>query len=243
MLTTLTKGFTIVEIIVVITVSGILAGILFGPLNSLYLSNTKSLTSVVQLSDIKVALRQMEKSAALGISYAAQSYPDSNSKIWKWNDASGLLSAPLIITANATEKNASGDRALAYNFSSTCTQFPIPMTYNILFYVQDGSLYRRTIKPPITTTCSGNAIEQKTSCTDPSSSTICTANDALLIKGVTGFSIAYYQDSNSPTSTTPASDAAVVTYRSAVITLETTAGRGGAQATASSSLRISLVNA
>lgn len=243
MSTTLTKGFTIVEIIVVMTVCGILVSMLFGPLNSLYLSNTKSLTSVVQLSDIKVALRQMEKSAALGISYAAQSYPDSDNKTWKWNDASGLLSAPLIITASATEKNTSGDRALAYNLTSSCSQFPIPMMYNILFFVQNGSLYRRTIKPPITATCSGNAIEQKTTCIDPTSGPVCTATDALLIKGVTGFSIEYYQDSNSPSSTTPASDAAVPTYKSAVITLETTAGRGGAQATASSSLRISLVNA
>ncbi len=113
-----------------------------------------------------------------------------------------------------------------------------------MFFVKDSTLYRRTITPPNPATCSGNAIEQKMTCADPTlNPSACNTSDAVLLKGVTEFSLAYYQESNSPSSSVPASDIALQAYKSVVVTVKTTAGTGGAKTTATNSLRISLVNA
>ncbi len=83
MLVLVSKGFTIVETLVVVTVCGVLITLLFGPLSDLFTSNTKSLTSVVQTSDIKTALRQMEKSSALGLLSSATDSHDIRDHVFR----------------------------------------------------------------------------------------------------------------------------------------------------------------
>ena len=54
------SGLTIPEIVVVITVLGILMGILFTSLYDLYASNSNALKTVVTTGDMRTALRTIE---------------------------------------------------------------------------------------------------------------------------------------------------------------------------------------
>lgn len=55
------KGFTIVEVIVVIAVVGILTSLVLGPIGDFYQANTVSLGRATKESDIRGVLRQIEK--------------------------------------------------------------------------------------------------------------------------------------------------------------------------------------
>ncbi len=55
------KGFTIVEVIVVLTVVGILTSLVLGPIGDFYQANTVSLGRATKESDIRGVLRQIEK--------------------------------------------------------------------------------------------------------------------------------------------------------------------------------------
>lgn len=247
-----TSGFTLVEIIIVVTVCGILTGLLFGPLSDLYSANTQGLTSIIQTTDVKSTLRQMEKTLALGNSFAAQSFPDSNGKSWNWNDTTysagnPLIGNPLIINSYATEVNASGNRVIAMVYYANCSNFPQRMSYNTVFFVKKdagqntGTLYRRTITPTPSTACDDPIkIEQKTSCDSPPAG--CTIRDAVIATNVTDFTVKYFAASDGATPDTSPSAASFPTYKTVTVSLTTTVGVGTTQTSVTNSLRMSLVN-
>lgn len=242
------QGFTLVEIVIVVTVCGILTGLLFGPMNDLYLANTQGLTSTVQSTDVRSALRQMEKTIQLGNGFIYNvGFPDVTGKQWQWNDTEAqagvrLVGNPLIVSSYMSETIGS-DRTLAVQATPVCTYLPVVLNYYTVFYVRDATLYRRTIKPTPSTTCDGGTVEQKNSCLLPATTTNCQINDAVLLRNVTGFTIAYYTNSTDKDAVTNiAGSAQFATFKTAVITLETSIGTGSAQARARSSLRMSFVN-
>lgn len=244
MLRHLSSGFTLVEVIVVMTVCGILTGLLFGPLNDLYAFNAQGLTSIVQATDTKSALRQMEKTIALGNSFVAQSSADGTNKTWRWNNATSLLDNPLIVSSYATEINASGNKVIATQYSSICVNLPSQMSYHTVFFVKDGALYRRIIKPTPSQTCDGRPIDQKNTCEQPSLyPASCEGVDAKLLENVTGFSVQYFDASNSTTGIVPSSDSQFTSFRTVTIRLTTTTRVGSEQSVITNSLRMSLINA
>ena len=245
-----TSGFTLVEVIVVVTVTGILTGLLFGPLSDLYFANAQGLTSIVQATDVKTSLRSMEKTIAFGNAFAAiTDATDADNNIWKWNNTSGLLGSPLIIKSNATEVNAQGNRVIATVYMVNCNNVPTRMTYNTVFFVKKdasqnvGTLYRRTIIPSPATTCDDPIkIEQKNSCQSPASNpTNCSVSDAVIATNVTGFTVQYFSASDSATAVTP-DEASFPTYKTATVTLTTTVGVGSTKTSVTNALRMSLIN-
>jgi len=237
------KGFTLVEVIVVMAVCGILTGLLFGPLNDLYTFNAQGLSSVVQATDTRSALRQMEKVVALGNSFAPQSASDATGKTWRWNDATSLLDKPLIISSYATQLNTSGNKVIATQYSSICANLPTQMSYNTVFFVKNSALYRRVIKPTPALTCDGNPIDQKNTCEIPSAyPTTCEGVDAKILDNVTGFTVQYFDASTGVTGITPTNDSQFATFKTVTITLSTTAGPGSAKTIVTNSLRMSLLN-
>jgi prepilin-type N-terminal cleavage/methylation domain-containing protein len=237
------KGFTLVEVIVVMAVCGILTGLLFGPLNDLYTFNAQGLSSVVQATDTRSALRQMEKVVALGNSFAPQSTADATGKTWRWDDATSLLDKPLIVSSYATQLNVSGNKVIATQYSTICANLPQQMSYNTVFFVKNNALYRRVIKPTPALTCDGNPIDQKNTCESPSSyPTTCSGTDAKLLDDVTGFTVQYFDTSASVTGITPTSDSQFPAFKTVTITLTTTVGPGSVKTIVTNSLRMSLIN-
>lgn len=113
-------GFTIVELIVVITVVALLTPIILGPLGNIYQSSTESLGRATKESDIRGVLRQIEKDLANNKSFAPSHIVAAplGAKIgatwganWSYNGMGGDYSTRRVLIAKvpATSKLQSSD--------------------------------------------------------------------------------------------------------------------------------------
>ena len=197
------SGFTIPEILVVTIVTGILLSLLFGPLDSLYTANNSGLKSITQISDLKTALNIMRKDISMAVEFRATNDvadafgPDNNpltSDTWRWKGSSSVTeTGRVLITRNYATTGTADDpsRMLVLNNIDCST----PLMNNVVYFVKDGSLYRRTLKNT-STPCSGT-IAQKTTCATGSTGSGCEGTDAKLLTNVTLFKIDYYENPNS----------------------------------------------
>ena len=138
------SGFTIVELIIVVLVTGILIGLLFGPLDDLYMSNNRGLQSSIVTSDVNSTMQTIRQTAS--ISY---SFDDSNTI----TDPVGTLwtgSSNVLITSNyVTSTDLSGTKMLLKG-GAGCS----PLFNQYVFFVKDKILYRRTLTSKgITSVC------------------------------------------------------------------------------------------
>lgn len=197
------SGFTIPELLVVIVVTGVLLSLLFGPLDSLYTANNSGLKSITQINDLKTALNIMRKDISMAIDFRTTNDnsdafgPDNNyltSDAWSWQgDATVTDTSRVLITRNyaTTSTPDDADRMLVLS-SIDCST---PLSNNLIYFVKDGTLYRRTLKNS-SIPCSGS-IAQKTTCASGSSGSGCDGTDIRLLTNVTRFAIDYYADPNS----------------------------------------------
>lgn len=200
------SGFTIVELVVVITVMTLLTGLLFGPLTDLYTSNTSSSAQVTQDSDTRSALRQIASDLSysngfIGTIIAPTTPTGSNDGINPW-----LYTVPS--AASSTNVDANTQVLMAKVFATdlpysdqerkpigsgscdlTLGSF-VQNTY--IYFVKSGTLYRRMMvnSPATGTPCASTPISQQQSCRTISTPT-CPAADAVLLKNVTSFLIDY----------------------------------------------------
>jgi prepilin-type N-terminal cleavage/methylation domain-containing protein len=237
------KGFTVVELIVVITVSGLLMTVLFGPLNDLYQDNTRGVKSVIQVADTRGALRFIQHNVSLGYSFLnTNQITDPTGTSWTWT-GSGTTSRVLITRNYATTideaVDTSGTRALLYG-SGACSA--TPLFNNIIYFVNNGTLYRRTIKNT-TSTCAG-AVGQKQTCTAGYTNPACQATDAKILSNVTNFTVDYYDTASSTTPITNqySDTSAPGAAKTVVITVTARSGTGAIDTTTTSSLRITRLN-
>lgn len=191
MLTKRSSGFTIPELIVVISVIGVLIGLIFGPFDDLYWANSQSLQTIVQTTDTRGALRQIEREITISKGFLKESTMDINGDtpyVNKWNGTSNVL-----ITENYALDlpSATGDVVMA---APACTT---PITVNYVYFVYDRTLYRRTLKTvPTPAGCAGASISQKRTCYAVSLSPAnCEGRDAKIITDVDSFTISYFTKS------------------------------------------------
>lgn len=237
------SGFTVVELIVTITVSGLLMTMLFGPLNDLYTDNTKGLKSVIKVADTKGALRFIEPTVALSYSFHhTNPIPDPFGTIWSW--AGTDATKRVLITSNyATDIDINVDTANARTLvkDATCSN-PLLNTY-IYFVSSDGTLYRRIIKNTAAT-CNSVPIAQPQTCQIGFINPVCNTRDAVLLTGVTNFTVDYYSEPSDATAmanqyttnTVPSAAKAVV------ITLTARSGTGANDTTTTSKIRVARLN-
>jgi len=211
------SGFTIVEILVVLTVLGILIGLVLNTLGDFYYANTTSLGKTVQDTDTRYSLRAIETelsntagwSTSLPVSAAPLGMNNSGTA-WSYcgNDCATDGKRVLIAYVTATDKPKSDNTRMptftpnTSNNSCDPAQAGIIKNALIYFIAQDpnGStnLYRRTIVNPFNLSiCAGSAIDasQKTTCSPwqvGTYSAVCKGPDALLLPNVTSLSINYY---------------------------------------------------
>lgn len=235
------SGFTIVELIVVVTVMGLLIGLLFGPLDDLYVSNTTSAGQTTQDSDTRSALYRI----ATDLTYAngfigSITTPvtplgaGSDNGVAGWSATSGSSTDIHVLMASvyasdaaesasnrkpiAVNQNPLAGCSASYIESQIASQNIAKNTY--IYFVRNGNLYRRTMvnSPQLAPTIGLNL-----PCTTPyqkqSCASGCTSRDALLVKNVTQFKIEYYSDTVTPLSTL--NDTTVANAKSAKISIKT----------------------
>lgn len=230
---TSTRGFTVAELIIAIAASGILAGILFGPLDDLYISNSNSIKQIALTTDAHTALRSIQSTVLLSGGFLASNAvtdPTGSS----WNYTNGGVNNVLITSNYATTADVpAGSRTLVYNLSDGTTK----LQNNYVFFVSNGTLYRRTLK---NTTAGTAAIGQNQTCganyASQSYAASCNGVDATIVKNVSSFTVQYYASAaDTATTASPATATTVVLN----ITLQSGTGT---TITASSNLRMSHMN-
>lgn len=197
------EGFTIIELIIVILVTGVLIGLLFGPLDDLYTANNQGLKSTIVTSDVSSAMQTIRQTASISISYdATNSIPDPDGTLWPGSSSS----SDVLITSNyATSTDSSGNKTIVTAGSPCSIQ-----SNNYIFFVKDRILYRRTLTSKgILTACGSASWDQKQTCAARATYPRCEATDSKLLSNVDSFAITYYASAASSTTTTPAGAKAI----------------------------------
>lgn len=239
------QGFTVVELIVVVTVMGLLIGILFGPLDDLYISNTTSAGQITQDSDTRSALYRIATDltysngfigsipapvipAGAGSNNAGAGWSSTSSSSTDLHTLMASVYASDAEANSATRKpiavnqNLVGSCSATYIESQISAQNIAKNTY--VYFVRDNTLYRRTMinTPQLAPTIGLNGLcsqpYQKQSCASG-----CDASDAVIVKNVTEFKIQYYSDTTMPLSTV--NDTTVATAKAAKISIKTQPAR------------------
>ncbi|MDB5183709.1 MAG: hypothetical protein JWO07_390 [Candidatus Saccharibacteria bacterium] len=263
------KGFTIVELVIVITVSGLLLGMLVGPLTDLYYANTTSLNTILVTADAKTALRTVANDVTIAdnfysqntVSDPASAKGDASTTQWTtaagydysgYNGAGQVNNRVLILGEYATTKTEAQDTYVniagggspptrQVYLKTGCTT---PIENNIIYYVKNSTLYRRTIPDNTTAKCtamsSTYSIAQKQSCPTGLNNALCKSNDAIIATSVDQFSIDYYLHPYDTSPMTYGSDPTTAT--SVYITLKVHTGTGSQLITSTSNLLMTRIN-
>lgn len=239
------SGFTIVELLVVITVSGILIGILFGPLDSLYTDTTKRTKAIIQTTDTRGALRSIEHGVTLSYSFlnttSGETVTDPPGTTWNWTGTNStkrvLITKNYATTIDEVNDSANARRPL-YSTASGCKT---PLFNVYIYFVSNEVLYRRTLKntTPNANICSGT-IAQKQTCANGS----CGATDAKILTGVKNFTINYYEEPGdaNPLPAQYTDTTVPGKSKSVEISVTTETGSGTNLTSSTSKLRITRVN-
>lgn len=249
------RGFTIVELLVVVTVLSILVGLVLTSLGSFYQSSTTSLTQTVQSTDTRSVLRKIESDLVTSSGFLATTTmapvtptgADNSTGAWsyKGNDPLKPDNRVLISSNYATDK-ASTDETRSLVLCGGA-----PLINNLVYFVaKDPStnlynLYRRTMVGT-GSGCSATPF-QKQSCAAASASTNppCKATDAVLLYDVEKFTVDYYATSDKQETLIDqygAGESSIPTAKSIKITVTTTRLINGVSTPYSTSIRISRLN-
>lgn len=216
------RGFTIVEVIVVILVLGLLLNVVFVTLSDYYLDSSRSIARTAKDSDTRSVLRSMEKDIVDGVSFSPI-FPTTSSTVTAplgsqndstaWNYIDNTHGPVLIVNKTAVTKSASNDSGgvrlpvFVKPSSGSCTDLSsatIAKNAYIYFIATDPTdgtklnFYRRIIAPAAADVC-GTQENTKTTCavnTIAANPTICPAADALLLRDVLDFKVDYLDSSN-----------------------------------------------
>jgi len=156
-------------------------------------------------------------------------------------------SEALVLSAYATTANPmSASRSLIYTNQpgNTCPASytsNIPLTYMIIYYVYNGSLWRRTAIPSATL-CGGAVVWQKNSCA-AAAAVNCPTNDRLIANNVTSVNVVYYVETSNPYTITTSSMASATDDPTSVkVTINTSKTIAGGPITSSMSVYASRLN-
>ncbi|TAH33226.1 hypothetical protein EYC58_01185 [Candidatus Saccharibacteria bacterium] len=208
-------GFTIIEIGIIVPILIVFLLALFNSLWLLLQSSSVERTETNSAYDIQAALSIIEKDVMLSSQFLAttdsgitDAYPPtSNGNTWSYLGENSNVRALILKTYATTTNTESNERQPIFLDQVGCTAATIyyndVLDYNTIYFVKNDTLYRRKIINTSSTTC--NPAYQKQSC--PSLETLgtgtrsatCQADDEPVAQNVSGFTITYYDKSNSTT--------------------------------------------
>ena len=230
------KGFTLVEMLVVAPVVILAIGAFLTVVISMTGEVITSRASNTLTYNIQDALSRIEEDTKLSAGFLAtnsvslvderedpavptgQGYNNDTTNFTNVDDGNG---PSLILNMVATSDNplsTSSEYIFLKDQPNACAsaQNNVPLTYNIVYFIRDNSLWRRVVMPAEytdTTDYACAAAWQQPSCNpdwlaEQSQPTFCQTNDIRLVDGVdpSDFTIQYFSGTNSTTELTAASD-------------------------------------
>lgn len=215
---------TVVIVVMPLIITGILV-ILDQVINS---ARTSSAQAELQ-SDVAFAADWLERDIRLATSFEStisSPYADATYQpVGGWDYAgSGAADRVLILGLPATSlREGDGSRMLTYesdgyNCTTELTYNPV-LTYRAVYFVDNGTLYRRVITDTGVTTSLCNTQSQKQSCPaidKPSWPSSCEARDEVLAENVTGFAVDYFDKGEETPIANAYSDSTVLATANAV---------------------------
>lgn len=224
------RGFTVTELLVVVTVLSLLTGVVLQVLGGFYGESITSLGKTSQDTQTRGVLREIEKDISIAYGFKTEinplARPLGRNDGTSWSYLGNVTSQPgydnaqktnrvLIATSTATDRAVTAANRLPVftNSGAGCSNDPTtsPVAQNALVYfvaknTKTGKydLYRRTITNISGGTLCGS-IYQKTSCSPTiiasgTYSSICKAVDADLLYDIDSFTVDYYTSADDPDS-------------------------------------------
>jgi len=235
------KGFTLIEMLVIAPIVILTIGAFVSVIINMTGDVLSARGSNVLSYNIQDALNRIEQDVKLStgflatnnISFDAVNNPqgfDYSTSNFTNVDANPTVNGDMLIlnTLATTGNPQSLGSGVVYlnNTPNDCSNNAAqvnqnkPMTMNIVYFIKNGSLWRRTITPvdylttgATTSVCSPNPTPwQRPSCNPDHMSTFCKTEDIKLVdvSSVTDFSIEYFNGANSTTANSDASDPAIM---------------------------------
>lgn len=207
-------GFTIVELLITITVGAIMMGTIVFGLGNYYQESVNSTQKTTQDTDTRSVLRTIENELVntngfitdLPVS-ATPLGANNNAAAWSYKgNISGNTNYRVLIGQTYATDKVSTDptRLLVFsnptNCSDTATSVPVKNA-QIYFVAQDATntynLYRRTIVNSEGVTMCSTPFQKQTCASNyvAAYASVCKANDALLLSNIAAFNIDYYASS------------------------------------------------
>ena len=216
------RGFTLVEMVVVAPIVILAIGAFLTVIISMTGEVIASRTANTVTFNIQDSLSRIEQDVKLSTDFLATNsiaLPLANAQGYNDDDTAftnvgGTSGTALILDMAATITDPStGDGSFVYraNEPNSCESAEVfnntVMNYNVVYFVKDDTLWRRTIMPNdyLSTSYSCATAWQRPSCSPEYTSTFCVTEDTKLLEGVTqsNFSIDYF---TSPSETTAIAD-------------------------------------
>jgi Tfp pilus assembly protein PilE len=219
------NGFTIVEVLIIAPITILSIGALILMIVSLTGNVLKTRGANTMSYQVQDALNVIEQDIKL--SGAFLSIPNVNPIVSPQGFDNGTASFAnvgtngnmLILNAYATKQNPNNDPAsLIFNRNqpNACGDSEssnLPLMVNIIYFVKDGSLWRRTLMPQAYLTMGCDVPWQKPSCSPGVTGSMCQLRDTKLVDGLSDpnndFVIQYYESTDSITPLSSAVNSAV----------------------------------
>lgn len=251
------SGFTLVELLVISPVLILMVTVMVGLLVNLTSDNLLSNGNIDIAADVNTALGEIEDDVTLSPRYLttkdtafSDPYgPDNSGAAWSYKGSSAT-SRVLITRTYATDTSPKDpSKKPVYISQYGCEDAVLPsnpvLETNVIYFVRNGTLYRRTLTDTSQTLC--NPQWQRQTCPPEIASpqVICKAHDSILLTGVTDFTVQYYTNSGdtAPIDAYNSTDPAILNSAKTIV-ISTTSSRivAGETLSHSSSIRISRLN-
>jgi Tfp pilus assembly protein PilE len=242
---TLQQGFTLIEMLVIAPIVVLAIGAFLTVIISMTGEVLSSRGSNTLAYNVQDALNRIDQDVKLSSTFLAtnnitltageaQGY---NNDATNFTNVGGASGTSLILNALATNDNPTVlTSGIVYQvdkpFPCSSTRLPsnTPMSINIVYFVKDNTLWRRTIMPSnynIGTSVYCSTPWQQPSCAPGYTAVFCKTNDIKLVEGVSssGFNVQYFTSASATSEDATASDtAASVTTRSTALQSLSTVG-------------------
>lgn len=199
-----TGGFTLIELVMIIPPLMIFLALTISLLISMVTENSVSQAKASIAYDQHATLDNLTRDISGTIAFMqtkeaafSDAYgPNSTGASWSHIGTSYTNRVIIAKTIATTASPYADNRSVVYINSYGCNQNKLtsnpPLTTNTIYFVRNGTLYRRTLTNTSLATC-GSAMFQRQSCPPEASiANPCQAHDLTLLKGVTHFTVNYY---------------------------------------------------
>jgi type II secretory pathway pseudopilin PulG len=214
------SGFTLVELMIVAPTVVLVIGIFVAAIIAMTGDVLSSRSSNVLTYNIQNAMDRIKQDVSSSSAFLASNNISITSPQGYNNDATIFHNASasgnmLILNTYATTTNpANSNFDYVYsNHPNACGDSQVdqnqPITLNIVYFVKNGTLWRRIVAPSNYATSSCSKPWQQPSCAPGITNVFCKTEDVRLVDGIdssNGFNISYYSDSTSATADPTASN-------------------------------------